>query len=304
MQLHSNVETPEGGAEELVPSRYGLMVGDIEVIVVSDGVLPLATDIMTVGVAPEESKAWFENQFLGPDAFDWGLNVLVIRTGDRTILVDSGLGGEFPGYPRAGMFPKRLKAAGIDLADVTDVIVTHMHMDHVGGLLTEAVKSKLNPDARIFISKTEVEFWRDPDFSKVYMPEHVPDALRASAKEFMNVYGNRLTTFDATHEVAPGVVVRMTGGHTPGHSVVHVTSGEDRLTFAADALFVVNFDHPEWRNGFEHDPEQARKTRYELLENAAQTGELLVATHLTFPSLGKIAREGDNFRYVPVIWDY
>jgi len=96
----------------------------------------------------------------------------------------------------------------------------------------------------------------------------------------------------------------MTGGHTPGHSVVHVTSGEDRLTFAADALFVVNFDHPEWRNGFEHDPEQARKTRYELLENAAQTGELLVATHLTFPSLGKIAREGDNFRYVPVIWDY
>src|SRR3546814_3336660 len=71
--------------------------------------------------------------FLPPDAFDWPLNVLVVRSGDQTILVDAGLGGEFPGFPRAGQFPQRLAAAGIDLASVTDVVLTHMHMDHVGG---------------------------------------------------------------------------------------------------------------------------------------------------------------------------
>lgn len=304
MELHSTIEQHKGGTEELVPSRYALMIGDVEVIVVSDGVLPLATEIMSIDVEPEVRKAWFEDQFLGAESFDWGLNVLVIRTGGRTILVDAGLGGEFPGFERAGMFPKRLKAIGIELADITDIVITHMHMDHIGGLLVEDVRKNLSADVRIHVTKTEVDFWKAPDFSKTFMPGPIPDALVASAKQFMDIYGNRLTTFDALHEVAPGVVARMTGGHTPGHCVVHVRSGEDRLTFAGDALFVVAFDHPEWRNGFEHDPETAVKARQELLESAAQTGELLVATHLTFPSLGRVARDGDTFRYVPMIWDY
>src|SRR3546814_3082036 len=112
------------GPEDLVPSRYALRVGEIDVLVVSDGVLPLPTATLATNADPAVRAAWLEAMFLPPDAFDWPLNVLVVRSGDQTILVDAGLGGEFPGFPRAGQFPQRLAAAGIDLASVTDVVLT------------------------------------------------------------------------------------------------------------------------------------------------------------------------------------
>jgi glyoxylase-like metal-dependent hydrolase (beta-lactamase superfamily II) len=132
----------------------------------------------------------------------------------------------------------------------------------------------------------------------------VPPALRAAARRFLDAYGHQLRTFEEQHEVAPGVTVRRTGGHTPGHSVVRVTSGSERLTFAGDAIFPVGFDHPEWHNGFEHDPEESVRVRVRLLRDAAASGELLVASHLPFPSLGRVAVEGDVFRWVASFWDY
>ena len=104
--------------------------------------------------------------------------------------------------------------------------------------------------------------------------------------------------------MAPGVVASRTGGHTPGHSVVRLASGDDRLTFGGDAVFPVSFDHPEWHNGFEHDPEEAARVRVRLLRELAATGEWLVATHMPFPSVCHVAVAGDGFRWVPAFWDY
>jgi glyoxylase-like metal-dependent hydrolase (beta-lactamase superfamily II) len=292
------------GSEELVPSRYALRVGEIDVLVVSDGVLPLPTKTMATNVDPADLANWLDQMFMPRDAFDWPLNVLVVRSGDRTILVDSGLGSQFPDFPRAGQFPLRLAAAGIDLASVTDVVITHMHMDHVGGLLVDGVKERLRPDVRIHVAAAEVEFWASPDFSHTSMPSPVPDVLRSTATRFLNEYHKQLRIFEDEYEVAPGVVVRLTGGHTPGHSVVDLTSGGERLTFAGDAVFPVGFDHPEWHNGFEHDPEESARVRVRLFRELAESGGLLVATHLPFPSVGRVAVDGDVFRWVPVIWDY
>ena len=98
--------------------------------------------------------------FLPPDAFDWALNVVVVRSGGRTILIDAGLGFDPDLHlPRAGQLIKRLEAAGIDLASVTDVVLTHMHMDHIGGLLVDGVKERLRPDLRIHVAAAEVKFW-------------------------------------------------------------------------------------------------------------------------------------------------
>lgn len=305
MNLHNGSSPITSKPEELVPSRYAVRIGEIDVLVVSDGVLPLPTTMLAHNADPAVRAAWLDNMFLPPDAFDWALNAVMVRSGDRTILIDAGLGSDPDLHlPRAGQLIKRLEAAGIDLASVTDLVLTHMHMDHVGGLLVDGVKARLRKDLRIHVAAAEVKFWESPDFSRVSMPPGFPDALRATAKQFVKEYGDQLRQFDQEHEVAPGVVVRRTGGHTPGHSVVRVASGGDALTFAGDAVFAVGFEHPEWHNGFEHDPEEAARVRVRLLRELAKTGELLVATHMPFPSVGHVAVDGDAFRWVPVFWDY
>jgi len=301
-----NTSHPGGpGHDELVPSRYALRVGEIDVLVVSDGVLSLPGAMLGHNADPAVRAAWLEDMFLPPDVLEWALNVVVVRSGGRTILIDAGIGMD-PGLnlPRAGQLVRRLGAAGIDLASVTDVVLTHMHMDHVGGLLVDGVKDRLRPDLRIHLAAAEAEFWVSPDFSRVSMPPGFPDALRRTAKRFLDVYRSQMRPFETEYEVAPGVLVHRTGGHTPGHSVVRLASGGDRLTFAGDAVFQVGFEHPEWYNGFEHDPEEAARVRLRLLRELAATGEALVATHLSFPSVCHVAVAGSAFRCVPATWEY
>jgi glyoxylase-like metal-dependent hydrolase (beta-lactamase superfamily II) len=292
------------GLDELVPSRYALKVGDIDVMVISDGVLPIPSVTMATNVASAELASWLSDMFLPPEVLDWPLNVAVVRSGGRTILIDSGLGTEFPDFPRAGQLAMRLDAAGIDPASVTDVVLTHLHMDHVGGLLVDGLRGRLRPDLRVHLAAAEAEFWEAPDFSRTSMPAPVPEVLRSTATRFLDVYRSQLQPFETEYEVAPGVMVCRTGGHTPGHSIVRLESGGDRLTFAGDAVFQVGFDNPEWHNGFEHDPEESARVRIRLLRELASSGEQLVATHLPFPSVCHVAVAGDAFRFVPAVWEY
>ncbi|MER8709007.1 MBL fold metallo-hydrolase [Mesorhizobium sp. M1088] len=307
MSTNMNVDdiSARPGPDELVPSRYALKIGEIDVLVVSDGILPIPAPTIAYNVDPAVRTAWLEDEFLSPETLEWPLNVAVVRSGEQTILVDAGLGADPELHlPRAGQLIHRLKAAGIDLASVTDVVLTHMHMDHIGGLLIDGVKERLNPHLRIHVAAAEIKFWESPDFSRVSMPQGFPDALRRAAKRFVNEYRSQLRPFEDEHEVAPGVVVRRTGGHTPGHSVVRLASGGDRLTFAGDLVFQVGFDHPDWHNGFEHDPEEAARVRVSLMRELAANREPLVATHLPFPSVCHVAVDGDAFRCVPAVWDY
>lgn len=303
--LENTVAPPAPALDELVPSRYALKVGDIDVLVVSDGVLPLPTQMLGHNVSAAERAPWFKEMYLPPDALDWALNVMVVRSGGRNILIDAGLGMDPDlNLPRAGQLIRRLGASGIDLGEITDVVITHLHMDHIGGLLVDGVKEQLHPELRIHVAAAEVDFWKAPDFTRTNMPPGFPDALRATATHFLAEYGSYVRTFDDVHEIAPGVTAHRTGGHTPGHSVVRLSSNGEALTFAGDAIFAVGFEQPNWHNGFEHDPEGAAQVRITLLNELAGTGEMLVATHLPFPSVGRVSADGDVFRWVPVFWDF
>ena len=137
MSLDETSHPDRTGTDELVPSRYALRVGEIDVLVISDGVFHLPAASLASDADPADLAASLKDRFQSPDAYTWALNAVVVRSGGRTILIDSGVGSEFPNAPQAGRLATRLDASGIDPASVTDVVITHMHVDHVGGLLAD-----------------------------------------------------------------------------------------------------------------------------------------------------------------------
>ena len=137
---------------ELVPSRYALRVGEIDVLVISDGVFPLEAATLATNADPAELAAWLDERLQPPNVYPWPLNVAVVRSGGRTVLIDSGVGSEFPDFPQVGRLATRMDAAGIDPASVTDVVLTHLHVDHVGGLLAGGLRGRLRPDVPIHLA--------------------------------------------------------------------------------------------------------------------------------------------------------
>lgn len=303
MSFNNTSHPARPGSDELVPSRYALRVGEIEVLVISDGVLPLPAATLATNADPADLAAWLDDRLQPLDVYMWPLNVLVVHSSGRTVLIDSGAGSEFPDIPQVGRLAARLDAAGIDPISITDVVLTHLHVDHVGGLLADGLRSRLRPNVPIHLAAAEAEFWASPDFSRNTFGGF-PDVLRSAEERFVNAYRSQLRLFEAEHEVAPGVVVRRTGGHTPGHSVVRMASGDDRLTFLGDAVFPDHFDHPDWHNAFDHDPEEAVRVRVGLLRELAANREPVVAAHLPFPSVGRVAVAGDVFRFLPTTWEH
>ena len=291
------------GPNELVRSGYALRVGEIDALVVSDGTMSIPASVLAVNAAPADLGAWLDGMFL-PARFGWPLNVGVVRSGGRTDTHRRWARGGVPGISAgAGQLIRRLEAAGIGLESLTDVVLTHMHMDHIGGLL--GLRGRLRPDLRIHVAAAEAEFWAGrADLSRASMPPGVPESLRSVAKRFLDEYHSRLQPFEKEHEVAPGVLVSRTGGHTPGHSVVRLESGGDRLMFGGDSVFPPGFDCPHWHNGFDQEPEETVRVRVGLLRELAATGQPLVPTHVSFPAAGRVAVTRDVFRWVPAYWEY
>jgi len=177
MSLDKTSHPGRPGPDKLVPSRYALRVGEIDVLVISDGVFPLAAATLATNADPADLAAWLDDRLQPPDVYKWPLNVVVVHSGGRTILIDSGAGSEFPDFPGVGQLATRLDAAGIDPASVTDVVLTHLHVDHVGGLLADGLRGRLRSDVPIHLAAAEAEFWSSPDFSRNTFGGF-PDVLR------------------------------------------------------------------------------------------------------------------------------
>jgi glyoxylase-like metal-dependent hydrolase (beta-lactamase superfamily II) len=240
-----------------------------------------------------------------PDAMLVHFNVLLLKVGAERWLVDAGNGS---GGNRQGQLPRHLGTLGVTPADISGVIISHVHGDHYNGLTDEA-GNLLFTNARYLVNKTEHDFWTgSPDLSGTTLsPEWKQNMTVGAAKILAALEASgRLELVDDGASVTTGVSVRQTGGHTPGHQVAAVESAGERFEMIADAVhhFVLSFRHPEWHVQFDYDVKEGARVRRRNLERLAADGLLVMGYHTPWPGVGRVRTEGDGFAWLPSPWEW
>ena len=221
-------------------------------------------------------------------------NVTLWQQNDRNVLFDVGAGSNF--MPSAGELVNSLDAAGIDPADITDVVFTHAHPDHLWGLLDD-FDDLLFPDAQYHMHQREWNYWlADDTLAKT------PDARKsfvAGAQNRLPLLQDNIRLFQWGDELLPGVEAVDTHGHTPGHTSFVLHDGNDSLMVVGDALLnaVISFQQPVWVSGADQNPDEGVATRLKLLDRLATEQTRIVGFHLPQPGLGRVARSGKTYRF-------
>lgn len=282
----------------ITPGFYKFMIGDIEFICVSDGIL--SSDINAVrGVSVEQVRALFDKSFF-PSAVKCSTNNYIIRSHGRTALVDSGAGSFI--YETSGKMLQNAAAAGVYPEQIDTILFTHIHPDHISGLM-DANWEKIFPRAAMKMHVSEFEFWlaADPMSKKISHVKHEADHVI----RFMEPYLEQIETF-TSGDVFPGVSAVPLPGHTPGHTGYLIHSQGEELLIWGDIIHwpVVQFALPEAAMTYDVDPDRSVFTRREILQNASSSGLLVAGMHLYFPGLTRVRREGTAFAMAPVPWGH
>ena len=289
---------PTPAARAAGDGAYRYRIGDVEVIAIHDGFAerPLEAGFV-VNAELADVQAALAEAGHPTDKVTINFTQTVMRIGDRTVLIDAGTGAQLA--PTAGKMMENLAAAGIDPASIDTVLVSHFHPDHIFGLMAKDTNAQVFPNAEIVVPEAELAFWTDPS-----LIERLPEGQRGLAQRIqatLGTWGNVRPVAGGT-EVAPGLVTRSAHGHTPGHTVHVLSSGNDTLVIAADtanlpALFVAN---PGWHVAFDMDKAMAEASRRALLDMVVADGAVIAGYHFGFPNPGRIEKDGEGYAFVPL----
>lgn len=261
----------------------------------SDGNLVLPKSFALGDMPPDRADDILAKYGITGDTLEPDCNVTLLRTDDRVVLFDVGSGPDF--MPTAGKLADAFDALGVDPFDVTDVVFTHGHPDHLWGLLDDF--GDLNfPDASYHMGQAEWDYWTDPDTVNTIDAGRLTFAVGAASR--LAELSDRINLFTDGAEVVPGVAARATFGHTPGHMAFEVRIDNESVMIVGDSI--VNhhlaFERPGWLSGSDQDGAMAAQTRLSLLDQLATDQMRLIGFHLPDGGLGRAERQGDGYVFV------
>lgn len=281
------------------PGYYRFNVGDFEVTALSDGTVKLPMIKLLTNTKPENVMAALKKGYL-KEMVETSVNGYLVNTGSKLVLIDTGAAGLFG--PTLGNLVNNLKASGYKPEQVDEIYITHMHPDHVGGLMQQSTIAF--PNATLRIEKNDTDFWLSeanlnaaPDGAKGFF-----QGAMASVKPYVSA--GKLKTFQGNTELVPGVRAQSAFGHTPGHTVYVVESKGEKLMLWGDLMHVaaVQFEEPGVTIEFDSDSKAAAAERKKAYADAARNGYMVGVTHIAFPGVGQLraAPTGEGYVWVPL----
>lgn len=284
-----------------VPGFYRLMIGNIEVTALLDGTMGLEKGLLQHTNEKTLNRA-LDRTFVGNPTMHTAVNAYLINTGTQLVLVDAGAAGVFG--PTLGKLLENMKAAGYQPEQVDHIVITHLHPDHVVGIIN-AQSQPVFPQATVHVAKTENDFWLSKEIASGAPKEMQPFFKMAqdSAAPYQASGRWKLLPGDGTGEVVPGIKAVDASGHTPGHRVYLIESEGQKLLMTGDVFHAhaIQFAEPGVSIKYDADPKKAIAARKELLKRVAAEKTLIAGSHLPFPGIGHVVTEGKNsYRWVPI----
>ena len=277
------------------PGYYRMMLGDFEITALSDGTFPMPGDLL-INTTPVHVKQALTYAYL-TSPVEGSVNAFLINTGSKLVLIDSGSGTLFG--PTLGKVIANLKASGYEPEQVDEIYLTHMHADHIGGLISGGKLAF--PNAIVRADKSEADFWlsqRNLDAASAEARSSFQNAM-ASVEPYAKA--GHFQPFEGDAELVPGIRPIATHGHTPGHSSYLVESKGQKLIVLGDLIHfaAVQFPDPSIALKWDTDPKAAAAARERVFADAAKGGMLLAGAHLSFPGLGHLRPQGKGYLWIP-----
>lgn len=278
------------------PGFNRFMLGDFEVTTILDGARAMDGPHQIFGVDQDEATvaALLDQNFLPADRFVNMFTPTLVNTGSELILFDTGLGAGARGGGM-GQLRARLEASGYAPEDVTIVVITHFHGDHIGGIMEDGAPAF--PNARYVMGRVEYEFWT----AQERLSGPTENAARAVQAAIVPL-ADKTTFIEDGDEVVTGITGMLAAGHTPGHTIFHLESGARRLMLTADTAnhYVLSLQRPEWQVSFDADKEAGGQTRKRVFDMIAADRIPFIGYHMPFPAAGFVETLDTGYRFVPV----
>jgi glyoxylase-like metal-dependent hydrolase (beta-lactamase superfamily II) len=282
----------------MTPNSTTFNVGEIECVALSDGTFTYPATWFFSNVPNQQLEDKLREANFPPNEVVSPYTCLLVKTGKEILLIDTGADGL---APTTGDLQTNLAAESVRPDQITTVVLTHAHPDHIGGVLNNDGKAAF-PNARYIMAKTEWDFWTSgPDLRSTALDAHIQDLLIGCAQKNLPPLKPRIELIEKEKEIAPGVFAFPAPGHTPGHIAIVISSAKQQLLHIADAvLHPVHMKYPSWRNVFDLDENDAAATRRKLLDRAAADKCNMLAYHFPFPGLGRVSTSGTGWRWEPM----